>query len=459
MLQTDKKKLYYFGIGVGSTALLIFLAAYLLIDIFEKKQEAKHPFFHVVTLDDTIDDPAVWGKNFPYHYDAYKKTVDQVRTRFGGSEAIPRQPTALDPRTQVSQSRLDEDPRLKTMWAGYAFSRDFREERGHAYMLVDQMFTERQQVVQQPGTCLNCHASTYVAMKKLGEGDLFKGFEKINSVPYTEAVLNVKHPVACIDCHVPGTMQLRVTRPAFIEGMRDFMEKVNGVKNYDVNMQASPFQMRTYVCAQCHVEYYFKGKEKRLTFPWSKGMKADQILAYYNEIGFKDWVHAKTGAPALKAQHPEFETFSQGIHSRAGVSCVDCHMPYERLGAYKITDHHVRSPLLNVNRACRTCHNTSEAELVGRVSEIQERTHGMRNVAMDALMDLIGDIEVARKSGVKDEQLVATLEHQRSAQFLLDFVEAENSQGFHAPGESLRVLGLSIESSRKGQKALSKLKK
>jgi nitrite reductase (cytochrome c-552) len=149
----------------------------LLVNIFERKQEARNPFYRVVELNDDTDDPAVWGKNFPLQYDGYRRTVDQIRTRYGGSEAVPRTPTQADPRSVVAQSRLEEDPRLKTMWAGYAFAVDFREERGHAYMLDDQTFTERQHVAKQPGTCLHCHASIYVAYKKAGGGDLMKGFE------------------------------------------------------------------------------------------------------------------------------------------------------------------------------------------------------------------------------------------------------------------------------------------
>ncbi|HET8644797.1 MAG TPA: ammonia-forming cytochrome c nitrite reductase subunit c552, partial [Vicinamibacteria bacterium] len=121
-------------------------AAALLVNIFERKQEARNPFYRVVELTEETTDPSTWGKNFPLQYDGYRRTVDQVRTRYGGSEAVPRTPTQADPRSVVSQSRLEEDPRLKTMWAGYAFAVDFREERGHAYMLDDQTFSERQVV-------------------------------------------------------------------------------------------------------------------------------------------------------------------------------------------------------------------------------------------------------------------------------------------------------------------------
>jgi nitrite reductase (cytochrome c-552) len=442
-----------FLLFVGVAALITAGIAALLVNIFERKQEARNPFYRVVELTDETEDPAVWGKNFPLQYDDYRRTVDRVRTRFGGSEALPRAPTKADPRSVVAQSKIEEDPRLKIMWAGYAFAKDFREERGHAYMLDDQIFTERQQVVKQPGTCIQCHASIYVPYRKAGNGDLIKGFEKMNQMPYFEARKLVTHPIACIDCHDPSSMQLRVTRPGFIEGIRAF-KAPQGIQNYDVNKQATRQEMRAYVCGQCHVEYYFKGSEKRLVYPWAKGLKVEEILAYYDEAKFKDWTHADTGAPALKAQHPEFEMWNQGIHARSGVTCTDCHMPYKREGALKISDHHVRSPVLNVNRACQTCHKWPEEELKGRVETIQERTFKMRNVAMDALMDLISDLKVAKAAAKTDTELATAQDFQRRAQFYLDFVEAENSTGFHAPQEAARILGESINFSRQGQSVL-----
>ncbi len=443
---------------VAVTAVVAALAAAgvtaLLVNIFERKQEARYPFYRVVDLDDDTTDPAVWGKNFPLQYDGYKRTVDQVRTRYGGSEAVPRTPDKADPRSVVAQSRLEEDPRLKTLWAGYAFAHDFREERGHAFMLEDQTFTQRQTVKAQPGACLHCHASMYVPYKKAGGGDIIKGFEKLNPMPYFEARKLVDHPVACIDCHDPETMQLRVTRPGFIEGIRA-LKAGQGIENYDVNTQATRQEMRAYVCGQCHVEYHFKGEEKRLTYPWKNGLKVEQILAYYDEEGFKDWQHAESGAPVLKAQHPEFEMWNQGIHARSGVTCADCHMPYQRVGALKISDHHVRSPVLNINNACQTCHKWSEEELKARIEIIQERTFRMRGLAMDAAVALIQDIKRAQASGLPEPQLARARDFQRKAQFYLDFIEAENSMGFHADQEAVRILGESIDFSRRGQAVLS----
>jgi nitrite reductase (cytochrome c-552) len=405
-------------------------------------------------ITEETDDPAVWGKEFPREYETYRKTVDQKRTKYGGSEALPRAPDEADPRSTVSQSKIEEDPRLKTMWAGYAFSVDFREERGHAYMLEDQTFTKRQAVVKQPGACMHCHASVYVPYRKLGGGDLQAGFEKMNAMPYAEARELVEHPVACIDCHDPETMSLRVTRPGFINGIRA-LKASQGVKDYDVNRHASQQEMRAFVCGQCHVEYYFAGPNKQLTYPWAKGLEVEKITAYYDELGFKDWVHKLTGAPALKAQHPEFELWSQGIHGRSGVTCVDCHMPEVKHRGETITDHQVNSPLLKIEASCGKCHKSQKPDqLRARIEAEQDRFFRQRNVAMNALVALIADLEKAKAAGRSEAELAAARYLQRRAQFYLDFVEAENSTGFHAPQEALRILGDSVNYARQGQLAL-----
>ena len=249
-------------------------------------------------------------------------------------------------------------------------------------------------------------------------------------------------------------MQLRVTRPGFMEGIRLLKATQQGVPDYDVNRDATRQEMRTFVCGQCHVEYYFKGAEKRLTYPWGKGLTADSILAFHDSTGHRDWVHAVSGANALKAQHPEFELYNQGIHARSGVACADCHMPYKREGAMKISDHHVQSPVLNLNRACQTCHKWSEDELRQRVTTIQDRTFEMRNMAIDASLQLAREIaaQVARDSTVAT--ISKARDYHRKAQFLADFIEAENSMGFHADQEAARILAKSIDLSRRGQMTL-----
>jgi nitrite reductase (cytochrome c-552) len=374
------------------------------------------------------------------------------RTRFGGSDALPRTPTAADPRSVVAQSKLDEDPRLARMWAGYAFAVDHREERGHAYMLDDQTFTGRQQK-PQPGACVQCHASVVTAYRALGGGDLVAGFVRMNAMPYPEARTHVDHAIACIDCHEPATMRLRVTRPAFIEGIAR-VKAAEGVPDFDVNRDASRLEMRTFICAQCHVEYHFEGADMQLTYPWHEGRRADEILDYYDGIAFRDWQHAETGADMLKAQHPEFEMWSQGIHARAGVSCVDCHMPYKRAGAKKITDHHIRSPLLNIGNACQVCHPVPRDELLARAEAIQARTIEMQDGALDRLVRFIDDIRASADSGADPHRLDEARHRQRRASFLIDFVSSENSAGFHAPQEAARLLFLSMQEILEGTRAL-----
>lgn len=447
--------------GYSTTTLIIILVVVavaifgimtLMSNISERKAEARLTSFTVVEIDDRTTDPAIWGKNFPHHYDGYASTVDMERTSYGGSEALPREPTEDDPRTITSRSKLDLIPQLRRIWAGYAFAVDFREARGHAYALEDQTYTARTRVVQQPGTCMQCHASSYTAMMELGEGDLYKGFELINQKPYEEALEHVEFPVTCIDCHNPDTMALRITRPSFLEGIKA-LKAAEGDPDYDITT-ASRQEMRSYVCAQCHVEYYFQGPTRNLVFPWAKGIKADEQLAYFDETGFADWTHADTGAPMLKVQHPEFEMWSQGVHASAGVSCADCHMPYQRVGAMKISNHHVRSPLLDVNASCQTCHNRSSEGIVAWAESTQARHKKLTETALDAVVDLIDDIVAAREAGASDQQLDRARDFQRKATWYVDFAEAENSTGFHAPQEAARVLGQAIEYSRQGQIAL-----
>jgi len=444
-------------VATAAIAALVTLGlAALLTNIFQRQQEARDPFYRVVELTDTTVDPAVWGENFPIQYDLYSRTVDMVRTRYGGSEAIPKQPVMQESQEQdveLSYSRLEEDPRLREFWAGYAFAEDFREERGHAYMFIDQVVTRRQEVAQQPGTCLHCHASVYTVYKEAGDGDLMEGWERVNQMPYQEAAALAEHPISCIDCHDPETMGLRVTRPGFMEGVRSFLgDQVP--EDFDINEDATRAEMRVFVCAQCHVEYYFAGSEKRLTYPWARGLRADEALAYYEEIGFADWTHAISGAPVLKAQHPEFELYSQGIHARNGVACADCHMPYIREGAMKVSDHWVRSPMLNVANACQTCHRQAEDELRSRVHAIQDRTYQLRNIAIDATIELAKGIQRAGERGAEAQRIQVARTYQRRAQFLADYVEAENSMGFHADQEAARILGLSINYARLGNNAL-----
>ena len=421
-----------------------------------------------VTEDTT--DPAKWRANWPKQYDSYLLTAQTTRTRFGGhggSEALP-------------EEKIARDPWLKRMFLGYAFSIDYRDRRGHAYMLADQEATQRL-TKPQTGSCLHCHAAVMPLYRELGQGDAAKGLAESYKFSYQE--LNKKlhesghaHPVTCVDCHEPNTMRLRVTRPGFIQGIQMLASgsapvphlpsierwRAGGkAKPYDPNADATRTEMRSYVCGQCHVEYYCSS-QMPLTFPWGKGLRAGDQEKFWNETKFSDgtrffdYKHAETGAPILKAQHPEFELWSQGVHARAGVACADCHMPSVRDGATKVSDHWVRSPLLNINNACRTCHQVPEEEIKARVDVIQSRNFELMQRGGAAITALIDAIVAAKKAGATPEQLQGALELQRKAQWRLDFIAAENSMGFHAPQEAAMVLGEALDYARQGELAATR---
>jgi nitrite reductase (cytochrome c-552) len=460
----------FFAVFAG-TAVAAALVSALLVNIFHRKEEARNPYLKLVNVTEDTTDPAPWGMNWPYEYDQYKRTSEPSHTNFGGGDA------------PATQEKADRDPWLRRMFAGYAFALDYRDRRGHAFMLLDQEKTRRVTERPQPGACLHCHASIMPTYRKAGDGDAMKGFEKVCAMSYKDAhALLVKtgsenptpsltgkdfkhvegvHPVSCVDCHDPDTMALRVTRPGFINGIKA-LKKHEGKEDYDPNRDATRQEMRSFVCAQCHVEYYC-GPKTTLFFPWNNGLKVEEIESYYNAYKFSDghrfydWKHAETGAEVLKAQHPEFEMWSQGVHARSGVACADCHMPYVRQGAMKVSDHYVRSPLLMINRSCQVCHPYPEEELKSRVLTIQNRNYALMKRAGAAMTEMLDAIVAAKKAGVSESQLADVLELQRKAQWRLDFVAAENSMGFHAPQEAARILAEAIDYARQAQNAAKAL--
>jgi nitrite reductase (cytochrome c-552) len=457
---------------IGATAAVTFGLAALLVNIIERKKEAKENHFQLVKLDEDVIDPEIWGQNFPRQYDTYRRTVDNERTQHGGSDALP-------------PSKLDADPRLKRLFAGYPFSVDYREKRGHAFMLADQEQTERVHRFKQTGACLHCHSSVLPLYRHLGNGDLQAGFVKACAMPYQQAhdltdasgKKLITHPVSCVDCHDPQTLQLRITRPAFLQGIHVLAEssadlphltsivqwrkdrqsgRIPADARYDPNERATRQEMRSFVCGQCHVEYYFQGDGKLVTYPWHKGLRAEDLESYYEEVGFRDWTHAETKARVLKAQHPEFELWNQGIHARSGVACADCHMPYRREGAVKISDHQVRSPMLQVNRSCQVCHRYAEDELRARVDTIQQRTMALVDRAENALVQMFDSLKEAEAKGVDGPRLQRARELHRQAQWRVDFVLSENSRGFHAPQEVARLLAEAIDFARQAQLEVSR---
>lgn len=412
----------YYGLAALALAFAAAAVFLLYLNIRQRKTEALVYPLKVVEIKDGELDPAVWGRNFPLEYDSFKRTAENYgRTKFGGSEPY---------------SKLDRYPALKRLWAGYAFSVEYKEERGHAYAMDDQKATLRVKNFKQPGACANCHAAEAPSLIKV------MGWEAFNKTPYNDLAPKLHGGSTCADCHDPKTMELVITRPAFKNAMAQ--------AGVDLS-KATRQQMRAYVCGQCHVEYYFRGEGKELTFPWSKGRTAEAIEAHYDEYGHTDWVNKETGAKMLKMQHPEFEMWGTGIHARSGVACADCHMPYVRSGSIKVSDHWVRSPLVNIRNACGACHAWPEEEMLGRVAEIQGKTAELLREAEAALLSAMDAIVAAKDKGAADEALAEARSLIRRGQMRWDLVFSENSTGFHSPQEAARVLAGAIDFARQAE--------
>ncbi len=413
----------YVAVFVLALAFTIVVAG-ILVDIAGKKREALSYPLRVVEISGNEIDPAVWGKNFPFEYDAFVKTeIDYGETKYGGSKPF---------------DRLARYPALRRLYAGTAFGVAYDEERGHHYAAIDQANTKRVAVARQPAACINCHAAEAPLMIEE------MGWEAFNRTPYDSLKHRAKTGSSCADCHDPETMALRITRPA----LRIALESA-GVDLKKATRQ----EMRALVCAQCHVEYYFKGEGTALTFPWSKGRTIEAIEAHYDEYNFKDFTHTETLAPMIKIQHPEFELWGTGIHAKSGVSCADCHMPYIREGSVKISDHWVRSPLNHLEQSCQTCHRLPKEELNERVAVIQDRTAALLRRTELALLAAIDAIAAARAAGTGEDALRDATRLHRASQMRWDFISSENSTGFHSPQEAARVLAESIDLARQAQLA------
>jgi nitrite reductase (cytochrome c-552) len=260
---------------------------------------------------------------------------------------------------------------------------------------------------------------------------------------FNEMTPNINNTIGCSNCHEAGTMRLIVTNPA----LKEAFERQG--KDWTTFTRQ---EMRTVVCANCHVEYYFKGDGKYLTFPWDNGTTAEEIISYYEEIGFKDWVYPETDTPMLKAQHPEYEFFTAGsTHYNAGVSCADCHMPYTSDGATKYSSHDVHSPLLNPEESCGQCHADTNY-VVERVNIIQEQVASTKITTEDAIVDAVNAIKAAVAAGNADPALLDQARKlHREAQYMWDIVSAENSTGFHNPEYALKTLAESTNRARQAQ--------
>ena len=436
MIETNnnKKNKSSLSVLLGFAVLLlvmvfIVLLGLLIVSIMERRWEAQRPSFAVIPIAQWEPNNAVWGQNYPREYESYLKTRNsETKTRYGGS--FPR-------------DYLEEDPRQVILFAGYGFSTEYKQARGHYYAVTDVVSTERIKVPFNAGTCMTCKSTDVPRLMNS------MGIKEFYAANFHELKEQVKNPIGCQDCHDPETLRLRITRPALKEAFASMGKNIE---------DATHQEMRWLVCAQCHVEYYFKAEPLNyLTFPWSKGTTVEDMIAYYDEYNFVDYTHPVSGTPIVKAQHPDYELFLTGIHSYVGLSCADCHMPYKSEGGVKFTDHHVQSPLLNIANSCAVCHRWSEEELRIRVESIQDKVQNAMIQTEEALVKAHFDIGAAIQAGVTDEQLKGARTLVRHAQFRWDYISASNGMGIHSPQESMRLLGDALNQAQEARLIVTRL--
>jgi nitrite reductase (cytochrome c-552) len=417
MTEQSPKRVGAFGLVlVVIIAIGVVVLGLLAVSITERRWEAERPALVLKPIADWEPDNAVWGENYPREYESYLKTKEtETKTKFGG--AFPR-------------DYLEDDPNIVVLFAGYGFSKDYLQGRGHYYAIDDIAKTKRIKSPYNAGTCWTCKSTDVPrVMNEIGVKEFY-------AANWHDLKKEITHPIGCQDCHDPKTMNLRITRPALREAWTAMG------KNID---QATHQEMRSLVCAQCHVEYYFAKEPKNyLTFPWSEGTDVEDMIAYFDEREFADWTHAVSKTPMIKAQHPDYEMWKTGVHAFKGVSCADCHMPYKSEGGVKYTDHHIQSPLLNIANSCNVCHRWSEDDIRTRVESMQSKVMANRLTAEEVVVAAHFDIATAMELGATDDELKKARQLVRHAQFRWDYVAANNGMGFHSAQESTRILADAI---------------
>ena len=410
-----------------------------------KKVEIKNNEYDKVARND------VYRDNYPREFETWKATADTTfQSEFNGSQAA---------------DVLDNRPNIPILWAGYAFAWDYTTPRGHMHAIEDITRSLRTGapgvgIETQPSTCWTCKSPDVPRLMATMGGSpdgnidaIRKGAAQFYSGKWGDEAwaAEVVNPIGCWDCHEAENMNLRISRPALVEAFER--------QGKDIS-KATQQEMRTLVCAQCHVEYFFDsrdGKANYLTFPWDKGFKVEDIEAYYDEFDYADYVHAMSKAPILKAQHPGYETWQMGIHGQRGVSCADCHMPYMSEGGVKFSDHQVQSPLAKMDRTCLVCHRQSEETLRQNVYDRQRAINEERTILEAQLAAAHIEAAAAWKAGATEDEMNAALKCIRKAQWRWDFAVASHGAAFHAPVEIARILTNGVSFAYDARLALSKV--
>ena len=408
-----------------ATAIIVFLLGVLASSIIERRTEAVFTYSPEVEYTQFEAKNELWGENFPREYESYLKTSDTTfKSKYNGSVTI---------------DMLEVDPRLVVLWAGYGFSKDYDQARGHYYSIKDIWNTLRTgapvdgEKSPMPNTCWTCKSPDVPrVMNEVGVAEFYKGTWETRGS-------EIVNPIGCGDCHDAKTMNLRISRPALIEAFERMGKDI---------AESTHQEMRSLVCAQCHVEYYFNKKKVEgvpyLMYPWDNGLSVEEVEEYYDNMDFSDWTHSISKAPMLKAQHPGYEIYLTGTHASRGISCADCHMPYISEGGQKFTDHHIQSPLNNVSNSCQVCHREETDSLIKDVYSRQDKIIENRDKLEELIVRAHVEAKHAWDYGATEEQMKDILLGIRHAQWRWDYAAASHGASFHSPVETGRIISTGI---------------
>lgn len=442
MMNERKLKPWQMWTIFGGSMIAVFVLGLLISSLAERRAEVASIFYNRKTVF-YGQEPRneLFKSDFPREYETWAATADTAfSSRYNSSDDV---------------DVLEERPNMVILWAGYAFSWEYKAPRGHMHAIEDMVHTLRTGAPEtttdgsvQPGTCWTCKSPD---VPRVMQEQGIASYYKANWAMWGNEMAN---PIGCSDCHDAETMDLKISRPALIEAFQR--------QGKDIT-KATQQEMRTLVCAQCHVEYYFKNNEgtpehdQYLTFPWDKGMTVEDIESYYDETGYYDYIHALSKTPVLKAQHPGYETTRLGIHAQRGVSCADCHMPYTVEGGIKFSDHHIQSPLAKIDRTCQQCHRESEETLRLNVYERQQKCLEIRDRLEEELAKAHIEAKAAWDAGATEEEMKPVLSAIRKGQWRWDFAVASHGASFHAPQEIARIMSHGLDHAQQARLALVKV--
>ena len=420
----------------GGSMVVVFILGLLVSSLLERRAEVVSIFNNRKTpMEGIVSENSKFASDFPREYETWKQTADTTfKSEFNSSQAV---------------DVLAQRPNMVILWAGYSFSWDYATPRGHQHAVEDVRRTLRtgapgvtEGKQPQPGTCWTCKGPDVPrVMEEQGLANFYKA-------PWSKWGDQIMNSVGCSDCHDSKTMDLKPARPALYEAWQRVGKDVN---------KATHQEMRSLVCAQCHTEYYFKGDGQYLTFPQDSGITVEAMEKYYDAMNYKDYTHALSRAPILKAQHPGYEIHQMGIHGQRGVSCADCHMPYMSKGGVKYTDHHIMSPLANIERTCQTCHRQSAETLRQNVYERQRKCNEIRNRVENELATAHIEAKFAWDKGATEAEMKPVLDLLRKSQWRWDFAVASHGAAFHAPQEIMRILSHSLDFANQARLKVAKV--